>query len=176
MALIKTIEPDQAEGAVKEAYDTMLERIPFVPKPLQMMSANPELLSGYMQNMRYFMAHQNLSPLLMAYIRMLAAFNSDYPYCIDLNSGFLKQFAGLSDDQLNAVREDPANAPLDDKEKAMLAFVVKSIKSPEEVSKTDIDHLTGLGWTEKDCFDALFQGANMVATGILFNAFKMGDV
>lgn len=176
MAIIKTIPPDQAQGQVKEIYGAILEKIPFVPKPLQLMSASPDLLATYSRTMDYFMGHPNLSPLLMAYIRMLSAFHSDYPYCIDLNSNFLKQFAGLTDEQLAAIRSDASQAPLDEKEKALLVFVIKSIQSPEDVDAGDMDQLHALGWADPDIFDALYHGASMVSTGILFNSFKMGDV
>ena len=45
MALIQTVSPDQAEGKVREVYDMMMEKARVIPKPFEMMSPSPELLS-----------------------------------------------------------------------------------------------------------------------------------
>ena len=41
MALIQTIEPEKAEGKVKEIYDFMQENAGVTPAPMQLASASP---------------------------------------------------------------------------------------------------------------------------------------
>ena len=175
MAIIKTQTQENAQGSVKETYDLVLKKMPFVPKPLQLLSASPKLLQAQMQSMGYFMNHEKLSPTLLAYIRFLVALNNDYPYCIELNSSLVKQLANLTDEQLAEVRADPAKAILSEKDKALLLFALKAVSAPEDVSKNDMDELHKLGWEDIDIFDATHHGASVISAGILFNAFKMNE-
>jgi hypothetical protein len=177
MPLIKTVDPSQAEGVVKEVYAKMEAVARFVPKPLQLMSANPGLLVPHSLMMDYYFNEQKaVGPLLRTYIRWLVALQSGYPYCIDLNEGFLRKMAGLADADVAAIRSDPSQAKLPANEKALLLFVLKAMGEPEMVDKADMDALHALGWEDPDIFAAAYHGTTMIAAGILFNAFKMGDV
>lgn len=176
MALIKTVSLEEAEGNIREVYSKLMETAGMVPKPLELSSASPALFEHFARGLKYFMTHTTLGLPLLAHIRLLVAIESEYPYCIDLNSMLLQMLGGLSEEQLAEVRQDPARTTLPEKEKALLLFVLKSVKTPEAVDKSDIDGLHELGWTDTDIFDATYHGANMITAGILFNAFKMGDV
>jgi hypothetical protein len=55
----------------------------------------------------------------------------------------------------------------------MVAFVMKSVKTPDAVEKEDIDQLHELGWVDSDILDALAHGTNMIGSSILMKAFKM---
>jgi uncharacterized protein YciW len=80
---------------------------------------------------------------------------------------------GLSDDDIQKIEKDPLRAPLDDRDRAMAAFVMKAIKTPDEVEKQDVDQLHDLGWTDGDIMDALAHGTNMIGSSILMKTFKM---
>ena len=41
MALIKTIDPEKAEGDVKEIYDALKTNIGVIPSPMELASASP---------------------------------------------------------------------------------------------------------------------------------------
>ena len=73
MPLIKTYTPDNAEGAVKQYYDRVLKQMPFVPKPLQMMSASPELLGPFAASLGYLVNQPNFNPALLGFIRYLVS-------------------------------------------------------------------------------------------------------
>ena len=173
MALIQTVSRENAEGKVKDVYDKMMETVGTIPKPLKMLSVSPELLSMQMEPMGYFMAHPTLTFPLLAHIRLLVAHHFNYGYCVEFNSGILQMFAEVTDEQLDATLADPAGARLDEKELALLQFVLKAIKTPDAVGEEDIAPLHVLGWTDRDIFDATAHGADMVRHGTLFKAFKM---
>ncbi len=175
MAIIKTQTAKTATGKVKEYYDEILKIMPMIPKPLQLSSASEGLFAITSRQMKYFMSHPNLSPLLQAYIRLLVAFNIDYPYCVDLNTNLLKMLGKLNDEQIAAARKNPDEARLTDKDKAMLKFVVKAVSAPEEIEEHDVDTLRQIGWNDPDIFDAASMGVSMVAMGMLFNIFKMHE-
>ena len=74
------------------------------------------------------------------------------------------------------MRKDPLKAPLENKEQAMLGFVMKAIKSPDAVEQQDMDQLHDMGWTDRDILDALVHATNMVGASILMKTFKMDVV
>jgi len=174
MALIKTVSLEEAQGPIKEAYDMVQKMAGMVPKPMQLMSASPKIFEGFMQTLKYYLAHPTLSPLLLASIRFVSASHCEYPYCIDLNRKFLINIGGVTEEQADKLLKDPTTADLPEKDQAMLALVLKAVQTPEDVQQEDVDKVRGLGWSDSDIFDAVIHGANMVAAGIAFNAFKMG--
>jgi alkylhydroperoxidase family enzyme len=175
MAFIKTVSPEKAEGKIAELYAPVLEMIGSVPKSLEMWSASPTLLELQMGFMGYFMQHQTLDPNLTTLIRYLVAKECDHQYCVNFNGQMLTKMGGISEDQLKAIGANPKEAPLDEKGKAMLLFVLKALKSPETVEAKDLDSLRNLGWTDQDIYEATVHGANMVLSGTLFKAFRMGE-
>ena len=80
---------------------------------------------------------------------------------------------GLSDEDIEKMENDPLNAPPDDKDRAMVAFVMKAVKTPDAVDQQDMDDLHHQGWADSDIMDALAHGTNMIASSILMKTFKM---
>ncbi len=80
---------------------------------------------------------------------------------------------GMSEEDIEKIVDDPLQAPLEDKERDMLAFVMKAIETPAAVVQEDMDHLHELGWTDSDILDALTHGTNMIGSSILMKTFKM---
>lgn len=174
MPIIKVVPPEQAEGKLKEHY-AIFDTFRLVPAPFQMFSSSPDLAGLRAQTIGYFMSHPKLNPGLLALIRMLIAEEMKYYYCISLNQKLLASVGIMDEDAAAKVLADPANAPLADKDKAMLLFVLKAIKTPDEVSAEDMRKLRDLGWSDGDIIDATAHGAGMVSDGILFKAFKMDE-
>ena len=71
------------------------------------------------------------------------------------------------------MQADPTQAPLDEKQKALLLFILKACDNPHSVSAEDMDRLRSLGWSEVDIVEAVAQGARMVGTNIIFDTFKI---
>jgi alkylhydroperoxidase family enzyme len=175
MALIQFVEPAKAQGQAKEIYDTMQKNAGVIPAPLQLASASPWMLNMVWQSIRYYSRHPNLGFGLLSAIRYLVAQQYDYVFCTDFNKNMLKM-QGLSDDDIKKMEQDPLQAPLDDKDRAMVAFVMKAVKTPDAVTKEDMDRLHDLGWTDSDIMDALAHGTNMIGSSILMKTFKMDQV
>ncbi|UCF93607.1 MAG: hypothetical protein JSW39_05445 [Desulfobacterales bacterium] len=172
MPLIQFVEPDKAQGQAKEIYDTMLKNAGVIPAPLQLASASPWMLNMLWQSIQYYSRHPNLGFGLLSSIRYLVAQQYDYAFCTGFNKNLLKM-QGLSDEDIEQMEKDPLQAPLDDKDRAMVAFVMKAVKTPDAVEKKDVDDLHDLGWTDSDIMDALVHGTNMIGSSILMKTFKM---
>jgi hypothetical protein len=135
MELIQMAAAENAEWKVKEVYDSLMETARVIPRPMQMMSASPDLLAIQIQALGHYVRHPTLGFALLAYIRLLVAHNFNYPYCVEVNSGLLQMLTDITDEQLEAVKADPAMALLEDRDKAMLLFVIKSVTTPKKKSR-----------------------------------------
>ena len=74
---------------------------------------------------------------------------------------------------VDAVLEDYRTAPIDDREKALFAFIEKMNAQSNAVRREDIDRLTAAGWSEEAIYDAItvcalfkFYNAWIDATGV----------
>jgi alkylhydroperoxidase family enzyme len=172
MALIKTVEPDKAEGKAKEIYDFMQKNVGIIPAPLQLASASPRMMDSVWESIQYYSQHPTLGFGLLSSIRYLVAQQYDYQFCTGFNLNLLKM-QGLSDEDIQKMEEDPLQAPLDDKDRAMVAFVMKAVKTPDAVEQSDVDKLHDHGWADSDIMDAMAHGTNMIASSILMKTFKM---
>ena len=87
----------------------------------------------------------------------------------------LRHLMSATPEELAAFRDDPSASRLAEAERQLVAFVVRSIREPEEVSAADVQLLRDLGWEDPDIFDATFMGAFMLTSGVLFTTFKMHE-
>ena len=104
MALIQTVEPDRAEGKVKEIYDFMQKNAGVIPAPLQLASASPQMLDVVWQSIQYYSQHPNLGFGLLSSIRYLVAQQYEYAFCTDFNRNMLK-IQGLSDEDIEKMEK-----------------------------------------------------------------------
>ena len=172
MALINTVSPEKAEGKMKEAYDMFMKNLGIIPRPLEMMSASPAIFDQQLQRIQYYTDHPTLSFALLSHIRYLVAHNLNYSFCMDFNKYILKK-QGLEDDDIHKMEGDPTKSLLEEKESAMLAFVVKAVKAPGSVQADEIIRLKEMGWEDRDLVDALAHGVNMIDHSIMMEVFQM---
>ena len=168
MFLLKTVAENEAQGRIKEGYSAFPEGM--TPEPLKLLSASPALFEMQLGYIQYYRTHKTLSFPLLTAIRFMSADECGHNFCLDFNRKIL-QMAGMSNEDIDAMKVDPASAPLEDKEQAMLVFVTKALKAPNAVTQADVDVLRALGWADADIYDALMHGANMVASSLVFNSF-----
>ncbi|MFH1021351.1 MAG: hypothetical protein V1782_12205 [Pseudomonadota bacterium] len=172
MALINTVSHEQAEGIIKEGYDFFMARAGAIPRPLEMLSVSPGLFALQFKRIEYFSKHHSLSFALLAHIRYLTARNLDYGFCMDFNRHILKKL-GLTDEDIRKTEADPSQSLLEEKENALLAFVIRAMKAPGAGYAEEIAKLTAMGWQEGDLVDALAQGVSMIDHAVMMQIFEM---
>ncbi|MDA8139837.1 MAG: hypothetical protein M0036_14395 [Desulfobacteraceae bacterium] len=172
MGLIQTVDPQKAQGEMKEAFDFFKKTIGTIPAPMAMFSASPALFKMQLQSLNYFIKHPTLGFPLLSSIRYLVARQYDYQFCTGFNKVFLQK-QGLSEEDIQKMNQDPESAPLDDKDRAMLAFVMKAVKAPQSVSQQDMDQLHAMGWGDSDALDAMMHAGGLIAASILMKTFKL---
>ena len=172
MALIQTTPPEKAEGKLAELYAEVEQMFGMVPNNVRMLGVSPGLLENQLQLIGHYWGHTTLSAPFLAMTRMLVSKACHSPYCQAFNTGFLLK-AGFTKEQIAAMQVDPAQAPLDEKQKALLLFVLKACDNPHSVAAGDVERLRSLGWSDVDILDATAHGARMVGTNIIFDTFKI---
>lgn len=172
MSLLTVVEPDQAEGEIAAVYAGTMEAIGMIPNAMKMRSINPLSLRKMAQNIAYVMNHPSLSPVLFTLIRLGVSTDHSCAYCVTTNKGILMS-AGMSMEQIDAIQADPSQAPLDDKEKALLLYTLKAVNASNEVGEQDIAALREAGASDLEIFDALEHGADQLAGDVMINALKI---
>ena len=71
------------------------------------------------------------------------------------------------------IKLDPSKAPLEEKELAMLLFVLAVVKNSNAIGQGDIDKLRNLGWNDTEILEATYHATNSVSVDKIFNAFKI---
>ena len=174
MPLITTIKPENATGELAELYEKIAAMRGRVANSAQIFSASPELIKQQMSFIEYYMLKQkSLSAALLASIRMLISDKNNCSYCVDFNASILINMLGWTPKDVEAMRADAKNAKLEEKEIAMLLFVLKAVRTPHDVHSSDIQALRDLGYNDGEILDATNHGARMSAIDIIFDAFKI---
>lgn len=172
-ALIYPQAPFGEEEHVKGIFEKIEQHLGFVPDGLRLLSISPPLLETMMGNIGYFnMGGTKLSPILTAMIRYQISSNAGCRFCIDLNEGFLTNL-GLDLDEVRASHNKPESAPLDDKDKALLIFAVKSIQNPNDIDEVEMAKVKKHGWKDREIFDAVAQAASNKSFNYLLKTFNV---
>jgi alkylhydroperoxidase family enzyme len=169
---IDTTPPSGEESRVEAIMAPYAEMLGRAPGGLQMLGVSPPVLEHYAATIHYYMGHPRLSQPLLTFIRYLVSWRGDCTYCVDLNEAFLLG-AGLDMDAIRAARRDPALAPLDEKEKALLIVSIDAVDHPESVTSERLDALRSLGWTDRDILDAVWHATLNRAFGRTAEAFGL---
>jgi uncharacterized peroxidase-related enzyme len=173
MPLINTVKPEDATGELEELYTQIKAFRGHVSNSAQIFSSSPELLKQQMSFIGHYLNHKGLSMALLASIRILISDTNNCSYCVDFNASMLMNLLNWTPKEVEALRKNPMNANLSDKEKSMLIFVLKAVRTPHDVNAEDIKHLHALGYDDSEILDATNHGARMLAVDIIFDAFKI---
>lgn len=173
MSLITTTQPQEAEGKTAEIYRDIENKFGFIPNAIQLDSINPNHMARHWEGIQESIAHETLSAKLFTLIRLLVSEATHCEYCVGLNASMLMQMHGMSADDIARVKQSLDHAPLDQKEKALLQFVMQGIGDSNSIKAEDIEGLKQIGCSEREIFDAMAHGAWQVAGDIMLNAFKV---
>ncbi len=170
--LINPVVPEGDEQRVSGILAAIEEHIGFVPDGLRLYSFSPPLLEAFVGNISYFNGGAHISPALTAMIRYLASWQAECTFCITMNEGFLMNM-GFDLNALRAARGNPDAAPLDEKDKVLLLFALRTLDEPENIRQADLQAVRRYGWSDRDIFDATVQAANNRAFTNVLKTFNI---
>jgi len=171
--LLGYVTEKEASGDVAKVYGEIKAAWGFVPVVMKQYSLHPELLRLQWELYKAMGANKNFSDKMLTMMRLLVADDGSCEYCIGFNEGMLINLFKVPLEEVQALKKDATSAKLDAKQKAMLLFILQSVKNPHANSKADIKSLHALGWSDKDIFDGVKMGAGMVAGSIMIDALKL---
>ena len=171
--LIHYTSVEQAKDDVKAVYSEIKAAFGIVPEPIKGLSLNPAMLRNTWEMYKIMGNNKNFSPKTTTMMRYLVAEANHCEYCVGFNKGMMLNIFKMSEDEINALQKDPSTAILDEKQKTMLLFMLKSTAHPADVTQADMDTLKKLGWSEKDIMEGVKQATEMVATSLFIDTFKI---
>ncbi|PLX69758.1 MAG: hypothetical protein C0603_02160 [Denitrovibrio sp.] len=172
MALLELIPENDQDQFLKNVFSVSKETFGFIPEALKLYGIAPEILATTLKAFEAYRETEGMSPILFIYIRFAYANTMKFPYCINLNTLLLKALA-VPADKVEEAKSDWKKLPMSDNEINLVDFALKVAINPDDVSKSDIEALKELGWTEKQIFTASDQAARMNYASTLIRAFKL---
>jgi alkylhydroperoxidase family enzyme len=173
MSLITTVDPQQAEGSVARIYNEVQEMFGYVPNGLKLDSVDPERMEHHWGGILATLNHPTLSQTFFTCARYLISEAERCEYCIGINAGMLINMHGVAPEVVSGMVEDPTLAPLDEKEKALLLFLLRMTEDSNSSSPKDMEALKGVGCSEREIYDAVSSAAQMAAGDMVLNVFKV---
>ena len=173
MSLLNIPTAQNARGETKEIFEEIQSMIGMLPNGIRIWSASPEALKVQWSGIKRGFSKDAESIKLAAIIRYLMSNENECTYCIGFNGGMLMNMHGMSQDELLAMKKDPTKAPLEKKNKALLLFAIKAVKSPDSVNAEDIEALKQLGISEEEMFEIVKSASHMFVVNTLFRTFKV---
>jgi uncharacterized peroxidase-related enzyme len=173
MSLLNIATMENATGEVKEVYDEIHSMFGMVPNGIKTFSVNPKALKAQWDGIKDILSKDKDNQVLYSIIRYLMSNKNDCEYCIGLNASMLINQYGVTEDELDAIKKDPKNAPLNEKNSALLLFAIKSVENPHAVNSSDIDALKKVGASEMEIFDVVHEASHMFLVNTLFDTFKV---
>jgi uncharacterized peroxidase-related enzyme len=172
-SLISFTDTKEAKNDVKAVYDEITKAWGFVPIVLKQYSLNPTLLRTQWELYKELGENKNFDPKMLTMMRMLLGESKDCAYCVGLNKGMLINMFKVPMDEVVALSKDAKSAKLNTKQKAMLLFIIKSVKTPHDTTAEDISKLKKLGWSDADIFEGVKSGTNVIVATTLIDALKL---
>ena len=173
MSLLHLPTTETATDEVKEIFKEIEKTFGSVPNGISLWSVNARALRAQWESIKHVLAKDPDTQKLHTMIRYLVSNEGECTYCIGFNGGMLMNFFGMTEKTLKELREKPSSAPLNEKNKALLVFAMKSIIDAKGVKEADIDLMKKLGITEMEMFDIVHAAAHMLVVNTLFKTFKV---
>lgn len=77
---------------------------------------------------------------------------------------------------MDAVLEDYRTAPIDDRDRALFAFIEKVNRASNQIGRPDVDAVIAAGWTEEAVYDAITVCALFNFYNTWIDATGVGDM
>jgi AhpD family alkylhydroperoxidase len=157
------IDPDTAEGAVKQTIDELARRGPLGPM-IRGMANSSAVLRGYLELSRA-MKRSHLDRRVSERVSLAVQEWVGCDYCLAAHTEAARK-VGLTEADIELARQGTAT---DAKIAALVAFAQQIAAAPSEVSDEQVAELRELGWRDEQIADVV----GLVALNILTGSFNL---
>lgn len=157
MFIIDPIKIEEADGALKIVLTKIERRLGYIPPHFELFaSIDLEGMKAFLDENMFFLTHERIDANLMPYLRLEIANRECRNYCINFNEKMLEQMQ---------------HPELDEKQKTLLATILKALYEHKAFNADDIAALEALGFEHKDFFRLLRYSANFIGLSKLIEAY-----
>jgi uncharacterized peroxidase-related enzyme len=164
---IETVSEAEAQGKLREIYESDEKSLGYVPNHAKVFSLRPDVLEawrGFQGSIR-----KNLRLRRYELVTLAAAQALNCRYCL-LAHGAILNKNGVSVDQLRAILTDFHDAGLEHAEVAVMDFAQKIARSANEMTQADVDALRALGLEDVEIVDIALTATMRSFASKTFNA------
>lgn len=172
MPYIQTIQPEKAEGELKEIYDGLISSRGKIAEVHKIQSLNPESITNHMD--LYMTIMFGKSPLKRVHREMMAVIVSISNHCEYCQTHHLEAVKNYwkEDDKLKSLQENFEDSSLSETEKALCRFAKELTEHPEKSHDAGlVNPLKEIGFSDREVLDATlviayFNFVNRIVLGL----------
>ena len=156
MSFIATVDAEEATGETRNLYDQTSERFGFVPNLARAFSHRPKVWQAWTSLQASITSSMDLRRYEL--VTLAAAQELRSSYCMLAHgSVLLREF--FSSDELKAIVSQGDGVPLDETDKAIMAFARKVVRDATSITEDDVDALKSAGLSDGEVFDVVAAAA-----------------
>jgi len=145
MPRIKSVEPNEATGDVKEIYQSLEKKLGTVFNQFKAMGASPVALKAYVA-LQDIISEGSLSPVEQETVRLIVSQHNACRYCLSAHTKVL-QMHKLDEQETINIRQGRS---ADEKRDALVKFTHTFLTRKGSVSDDELKAFYGAGYTNED--------------------------
>jgi uncharacterized peroxidase-related enzyme len=171
MPWIKVIGEDEAEGAVRDAYEDVIRTRGKLSNIMTVQSLNAEAMARHLElYLALMFGDSALSRAERELIAVVVSSTNRCEYCVNHHAEPLRRY-WKDDARVDALTADWREAPLSARERALAAYADKLTRTPGDVKEDDVAALRAQAFSDRDVLDvnmitAYFNFVNRIAAGL----------
>lgn len=171
MPYIRVIEPEEAEGELRDEYERLLGSRGKLAAIHKIHSLSPKALRSHMDlYMTLMFGRSKLKRELREAIAIVVSRANGCDYCDEHHAQALLAY-WKDESRLEALRIDPAQAGLDERTQAILMHAVALTRNPSDATSEDVERLRVHSVSDEEILDltlitAYFNFVNRIVLGL----------
>lgn len=150
MTFIRTIAPSEADETVRAMYERAESQFGYLPNWARAFSLRPNVMDGWfalLQSVRSNLPVRTYELATLAAARVLRS-----TYC-SLAHGTVLATKVFDAPAVTAIAKGAPEAPLEPRERAMMAFAEKVALAADQITAADVERLRSHGYRDEEIFD-----------------------
>ena len=154
MVRVKSLDTETVTKEAKAIFAEIEGAFGMVPNLFRTYAHFPPLLEANWNKVKAVMMQGNLSRKLKETIAVLVSKDNSCSYCVAAHSGALKAI-GVTDEEIEHIKEDLDAADFNQKERALIAFARKANQEPLRITDDEFSALHRAGASDAEIIEAL---------------------
>jgi uncharacterized peroxidase-related enzyme len=163
MSRLPIVNPQTAEGQVKEQLEAVKKKLGFVPNLVKSLANSPAALASYVAVSGH-LAHGQLHPVVREQLALVVGETNGCEYCVSAHSAAGKLYK-LSTEELQANRRAESSDPKVD---VLLKFAHAVLTNHGHVEDSDVSAVRAAGYSDAEIAEVITH----VALNVLTNYFN----